>query len=251
MRTWMFMAALAMAGGHLAAVGATEWSSPGTPGDFAAIDFAARDEVDGLEKLIEPVGLVRGENGSTKRFYLAPIVGASWGQLLIQDRSFANQELFTAGGAAGVAITRPMGQVRIEGEGRYRDGFSRGLGIVDVGATDNWSSLVNVWRDFGVTKNLGVYGGGGIGAGGYRFTYLADGNEVANSQNTAFAWQVGTGVIYAVSDRVTLDLGYRYYSVGPVSTCDCGGLPGDIVNQFIANELLFTVRIYEPFRGWR
>lgn len=251
MRTWMFMAVLAMAGTHLSTVHAVEQSLLGTPVDFSTIDVAAGDEIDGLEKLIEPVGLMRGDNCSTKRFYLAPIVGASWGQLLIQEESFANQNLFTAGGAAGVAITRPLGQVRIEWEGRYRDGFSGKLGIIEIGATDNWSSLVNVWRDFGVTKNLGVYGGGGIGAGGYRFTYTAEGNEVANSQNTAFAWQVGTGVIYAVSDRVTLDLGYRYYSVGPVSACDCGGLPGDIVNQFIANELLFAVRIYEPFRGWR
>lgn len=248
MRTWMLVAAVAIAASPVLANTATEGEPLGTPVDLTS--FQGEADVD-LDDLLQPVGLLRGDDGSTRRFYLAPIVGASWGQLLVQESLFAKENLFTAGGAAGVAITRPMGQLRIEGEGRYRDGLGGSLGVVDILATDNWSSLANVWRDFGITENLGVYGGGGIGAGGYRFAYTAAGDEFANFQGTGFAWQIGTGVIYAVSDRVTLDLGYRYYSVGPLVACDCGGLPGDIANQFVANELLFTVRIYEPFRGWR
>lgn len=248
MRMWLFAAAVAIAASPVLAEDATDTSSLGTLVDLTSFQGEADIE---LDDMIEPVGLVRGDDGSTRRFYLAPIVGASWGQLLVQESLFASENLFTAGGAAGVAITRPMGQLRIEGEGRYRDGLGGSLGVVDILATDNWSSLANVWRDFGVTENLGVYGGGGIGAGGYRFTYAAAGDEFANFQGTGFAWQIGTGVIYAVSDRVTLDLGYRYYSVGPLVACDCGGLPGELASQFVSNELLFTVRFYEPFRGWR
>lgn len=247
MRTWMFLAVLAIGVAHVRADEVSE-ASLGTPIDLTSF----QGEADlGLEDLVQPVGLLRGDDGATRRFYLAPIVGASWGQLLIQGDTFASGNLFTAGGAAGMAITRPMGQLRIEGEGRYRDGINGVGGLIGVGATDNWSSLANVWRDFGVTENLGVYGGGGIGAGGYRFTYATVGDVFANAQLTGFAWQVGTGVIYAVSDRITLDLGYRYYSVGPLSACNCGGLPGDLLSQFVSNELLLAVRIYEPFRGLR
>jgi opacity protein-like surface antigen len=248
MRLWLFAAVVSIAASTVLAEDAIDTAPFGTPIDLTS--FQGEADVD-LDDLIEPVGLMRGDDGSTRRFYLAPIVGASWGQLLVQESLFENENLFTAGGAAGVAITRPMGQVRIEAEGRYRDGLAGSLGVVDILATDNWSSLANVWRDFGVTESLGVYAGGGIGAGGYRFVYDAAGDEFANFQGTGFAWQIGTGVIYAVSDRVTLDLGYRYYSVGPLVACDCGGLPGEISNQFVSNELLFTVRIYDPFRGAR
>lgn len=246
MRVWMLLTFLAVGAALYPAVAHAEIAAGDT-----VVDFASLQGNEGLAPLLEPVGLLQGDDGTTRRFYIAPIVGASWGQLLVDGPLFAQQNLFTAGGAAGVAITRPLGQVRIEAEGRYRDGFGGTLGTVDIGATDNWSSLVNVWRDFGITKNLGVYGGGGIGAGGYRFTAVSDGNTFFNEQQTAFAWQIGTGVIYAVSDRVTLDLGYRYYSVSPVSVCDCGGRPGDYVSQFVSNELLLAVRIYEPFRGLR
>jgi len=248
MRIWQFALAMSLASSVVMAEDSAETAPLGTPVDLTS--FRGDADLD-FDDLISPVGLVRGDDGSTRRFYLAPIIGASWGQLLIQDELFANGNLFTAGGAAGVAITRPMGQLRIEGEGRYRDGLGGTAGVVDIGASGNWSSLANIWRDFAITESLGVYGGGGIGAGGYQFTYAADGDELANLQGTAFAWQIGTGVIYAVSDRVTLDLGYRYYSVDPMSACDCGGLPGDIANQFVSNELLLSVRIYEPFRGWR
>ena len=62
---------------------------------------------------------------------------------------------------------------------------------------------------------------------------------------------------YELSKRVTLDLGYRFYSVGAGTstlTTSFAGFPvdsQDITSRFSASELLFSVRIYEPFRGWR
>ena len=221
----------------------TEIAPPGTP-----VDLASLHELEGIDETLRPVGLVRGDDGAGTRFYVAPIIGASWGQFLIDDGLAARPSLFTGGAAAGVAIARPFGQLRIEGEGRYRDGFQNTVGLLNYGATDNWSALCNVWRDFGVTERMGIYGGAGIGGGGYRFTYTADGGDFVNGQRAAFAWQAGGGVIYAASDRVTLDLGYRYYGTDMVDGCDCGQ-PGGLKNQFLANELLFAIRIYEPFRG--
>ena len=50
-------------------------------------------------------------------------------------------------------------------------------------ATDGWSVMSNIWRDWNLTRRLGVYGGGGIGTGGQlllpmlmpRWHRLADG----------------------------------------------------------------------------
>jgi len=55
-------------------------------------------------------------------------------------------------------------------------------------------------------------------------------------------------VVYALSDRITFDLGYRFYSMNEVEfviPSNCGLYD----SQFSANELLFQIRIYEPFRG--
>lgn len=213
------------------------------------------------------------------RFYLAPIIGASWASVVNDEYQPVNApiqtagSLFSAGGAAGIAFDRDSGQVRLEFEGRYRDSYSVASTIfaapvpvtADVQLVDNWSTLVNVWRDFSITNRLGLYGGGGIGAGGYglstTFT-LADLPPVAqgSSRHSAFAWQVGTGLLYALNDRITLDLGYRFYSVGLGTTAikSTGVLPFvppdasfPVSTGFASNELLLNIRIYEPFRRWR
>ena len=201
------------------------------------------------------------------RFYLAPIVGASWAQVLDSDfQPVVASNLFTAGGAGGMAFARDNGQLRLEFEGRYRDSFDvravQGPLTLDLGIVDNWSTMVNAWRDFSITDRLGVYGGGGIGAGGYGFNYSLtvptpnDGIFGAN-RVTEFAWQVGGGVVYALHERITLDLGYRFYSVGLGSTTLNVVSGGTVIgtdlaqSSFAANELLFSLRIYEPFRRWR
>lgn len=215
------------------------------------------------------------------RFYLAPIIGASWATVVNDEYQPVNTpiqtagNLFSAGGAAGIAFDRDSGQARLEFEGRYRDSYSvastRFVGPIpvtaDVQLVDNWSTLVNLWRDFSITNRLGLYGGGGIGAGGYGLNTtvaLADLPPIAqgSSRHAAFAWQVGTGLLYALNDRITLDLGYRFYSVGLGTTTirPTGLIPPVIVppdaslpisTGFASHELLLNIRIYEPFRRWR
>ena len=120
--------------------------------------------------------------------------------------------------------------------------------------------MVNGWRDFSITDKLGIYGGGGIGAGGYglngnvglpgqpQLVYCRD-------RHTEFAWQVGAGVLYALHERITLDLGYRFYQVGLGRTTVTGPLaplafPDPVDTGLACNEMLLTLRIYEPFRRW-
>lgn len=202
------------------------------------------------------------------RFYLAPIVGASWSTLALPgNQNNIDQNLFTAGGAAGIAIPWEAGQLRVETEARYRDNYlltaPPGAAFSGTfGVSDNWSVLTNFWRDFTITENFGIYAGAGIGGGGYSMNYNVvpgggPGRLAGSSQTISFAWQAGGGLIYALSDRVTLDLGYRFYNVAVndlrITAFDGGGTAVNAINlptSFSASEMLLSLRIYEPFRGW-
>ena len=178
--------------------------------------------------------------------------------------------LFTGGGALGAAIRAPNGQWRTEIEGRARgpmSGVSTGtLGgssnPVQITATGGWSTLVNFWRDVDFNDRVGAYMGGGFGVGGYSLSATSDtgsiirgSNATATSALTTFAWQIGTGVTYQWSQRVVFDLGYRFYAMTPGTYNASVGTPygtfqlGQYTSAFSASELLFSVRIYEPFRG--
>jgi opacity protein-like surface antigen len=217
--------------------------------------------------------------GHAPRWYVSGIVGASFGTLILDQaatdtspasRSSVVDPLFTAGGTLGVAFARPYGWLRAEVEGRARDPIGNASqqeisGLVFESesqyATDGWSAMVNLWRDFEITDSWSVYGGAGIGGGGYQFAYNysflpTQYATTGSSVVTAFAWQVGGGVIWNVSDRIALDLGYRFFELGPGTTSlvsNQGGFPAGTTNldtSFSTSELLLSIRMYEPFRGW-
>jgi opacity protein-like surface antigen len=140
----------------------------------------------------------------------------------------------TVGGdaALGVSVPRPKGAVRIELEGRTRPRAPETATGDEAASSTDWSTMANLWRDVPITDHLGAYAGGGIGVGGHR--------DAEANRATGFTWQVGGGVTYAVNDRVTFDVGYR-------------GLPaafGDAASGPATGELLLSVRLYDPLRGW-
>jgi len=207
---------------------------------------------------------------STRRCYITGIIGASFGTLQsggtntegnFLNTGRANDSLLTAGAAVGMAFDRSAGLLRLEVEGRGRDALS---GMTNsfapptptifyaVRAADGWSVMANAWRDWYLTERLGFYGGGGIGAGGYRLT-VSDPVVSGYGHVGGFAWQAGTGTTFQVTRRTTLDLGYRFFDTvsDPLPlTVTAGGVPaGSYVSNFYASELLLSVRIYEPFRN--
>ncbi|MFM8735648.1 MAG: hypothetical protein ACKOC8_10695 [Pirellulales bacterium] len=225
---------------------------------------------------IEPVS--RGE-ATGRRFYVTGLLGGSF--VTLADSLFEQlpgggsieQSVLTWGGAAGIAVERAQGQLRIEVEGRGRDDvtahYGRTLGpgaALDFGwaANDGWSALVNAWRDFNVSEQVDMYLGGGIGGGGYRYgfqglfvtpsvTAIFDGS----SQVASFAWQCGGGLVWNVNERTAFDIGYRFFSIDQAQenvTINVNGTPSGSAlfpQQYTAGELLFGLRIYEPFRRWR
>ena len=228
-----------------------------------------------------PLEPVSSTQVGQQRFYVTGMLGESFATLaepLYQEASRGsaiNRSVFTAGGAAGIAFERDNGRLRIEVEGRGRDDVTAGISQslpeeftanFKWAAADGWSALFNVWRDFSVSEQVDLYLGGGVGGGGYRYSMAGSvafpGEETVlsytgNAQVASFAWQAGGGVIWNLSDRVAFDVGYRFFSIDQSPTTLTGfinGVPlGSIVlpQQFTASELLFGLRIYEPFRRWR
>jgi len=212
-----------------------------------------------------------GDEAPARRCYITGIIGASFGAVQsggtntegdFQNTGRATDGLLTAGGAVGMAFDRSAGLLRLEVEGRGRDALS-GLTnsfeppnptyFYSVRAADGWSVMANAWRDWYLTERLGFYGGGGIGAGGYRLT-VNDSVVSGYGHVGGFAWQAGTGTTFQLTRRTTLDLGYRFFDTVsdslPLTSNGSGGLPaGSYVSNFYASELLLSVRIYEPFRN--
>jgi opacity protein-like surface antigen len=239
-----------------------------------------------LNDLLEPVGFFRGTR-EVKRLYVAGIIGDSFATLGTplgpngngagdpSPSPAANQSLFTAGGAIGLAFEALDRDWRVEFEGRGRNNlvsnrtstFDSGAGpetfLFTTTAKNGWSTMVNLWRDYELTDRWTMYVGGGVGAGGYRFSYTkfnpADNYQITTSPHvSAFAWQAGGGTAYAITDRITLDIGYRFFQIANgTSTAVISYVPGPpagsevVGSAFSASELFFAFRIYEPFRNWR
>jgi opacity protein-like surface antigen len=205
----------------------------------------------------------RDAGQSSRQLYLGGIIGADFATL---DKvpglptTVPNQSIFTAGGTLGMRFLRDDGAWRLEFEGRGRDQVletveAPGIGTSTTRATDGWSAMVNVWRDYKPFDSFGLYGGGGIGGGGYRSVVSGTGLGAlvsANDRVSNFAWQAGGGIFYEISQRATLDLGYRFFAIDEsTATVEFIGVPFDYSTNFAASELLLTLRIYEPFRSWR
>lgn len=196
---------------------------------------------------------------STRRFYVTSIVGGSFFVVTADNTPSSS---LTAGGALGLAIERENGRIRLEVEGRYRDfveqtylGFNENVSPLDptpVGTMQartygGWSALANVWRDFRFTEHVDLYAGGGIGAAGFQteFQRIDVTNPAPRTDRyiTGYAWQIGVGGIWNLSDRVAIDTSYRIFGVGWTVTRE------DVAFGFLRSEILLSLRIYEPFRG--
>lgn len=267
---------LAATAATMLAIGAVRASLP-EPVDLASFGETATPAAGAFGDLPLQDVAVRSDPAAP-RFYVSGILGASSATLaepLHQDLAGGslNGSIATAGGAAGVAYARDHGQWRFEVEGRGRDDLTdhRGGGLPPFfstnfgwAAADGWSLTANVWRDWWVGERWAVYAGGGLGGGGYRYSFAGDLEiftsriDIAgNDQVAELAWQAGGGVVYEITERISFDVGYRFFSIGQSRVTYTATLPFEppqtatLTQQFTASEVLFALRIYEPFRHWR
>ena len=233
---------------------------------FSEIDLTSFQDIpsiiDACDVPIENVGYSNSRN--CRRFYITGLWGVSAATLDDLGPSVGvgppdrntSANIFTAGIAGGVSLERERGRLRLEAEWLQRD-FYRGnipnpFGpqTVSIVATENWSVLANVWRDFMITERVGCYGGGGIGGGGLT---LGEGDPApfpgSTYTSSAFAWQAGGGLIYEVTDQVTFDVSYRWYQVNGLSSPP-RIIPGPTLDyRYGASQVMFSLRMFEPLRS--
>ena len=121
---------------------------------------------------------------------------------------------FTLGAVFGATIAS---NTRAELELAYKstdsDGLTLGSAKSDAsGGLSSTSLLLNFWYDFPTMGNIRPYAGAGLGiatvdndvsGGGTRF----------DSSDEGITYQIGAGLQFPVSDRGTIDFGYRYQTV--------------------------------------
>jgi len=124
-----------------------------------------------------------------------------------------------SGLALGVAVGYGLGNnTRIEGEIAYQknDLDKASLLGVDVDLTGDTSSLallLNGYYDFATESAFTPFISAGLGFAKVEindFNVPGSGLPSSNDDDTVFAYQVGAGVGYAVNEKTTLDVKYRY-----------------------------------------
>jgi opacity protein-like surface antigen len=204
--------------------------------------------------------------GSCIKPYLSGQIGASimHGQVggFNTEGLFANtgSDSGTAlglGGAIGFEVPQELGTLRLEGEGRWRDNVDLQTDsfsppapfIYDINVSDSWSTMGNAWFDIPIDDCRDVYFGGGLGVAGQNVSVF-DGVVQGSSSGTGFAWQVGAGLNHHLTERITLDFGYRYADLGEVnvdlSTVAFNTAAGNYTLDVESHEFMMTVRI----TGW-
>ena len=177
--------------------------------------------------------------------YIEGRLGISLPQNSDLDSATASQELGLDNGFVGnVAVGHGYGNgFRTEFELGFRrnDVDSISGGGSGTGDLTGWSAMANALYDFKVNGPLQPYVG--IGAGVAHLDLSGATPSVGTSINdtdTAFAWQGMAGVSYAVSERVKLTLGYRYFAVPDADFSGSTGTSFD--SDYASHDVLFGVR---------
>lgn len=144
------------------------------------------------------------------------------------NESWSDKNGYTIGGAIGYNFAGMGVPVRAEAEYLYHNQFKYfANNSTGAGGTGQFSSKIDVhtvfanfYYDIKTSTAFTPYVGAGLGVAWINqkvastFTGWTVGTDDGNYDTTNFAWNVGAGVGYALTDSVTVDLGYRYTSFG-------------------------------------
>lgn len=132
--------------------------------------------------------------------------------------SFDSDTGYVLGVAAGVNI---MPNLRGEIEYSYSKSNVNKLTIsqgaastsfAGVGELETQFILANLWYDFDIGGPVTPYVGGGIGWG-----EVTDFSVVPGNDFDGFAWQLGAGAKYDLTDQLSLDVSYRFKQIVDVN----------------------------------
>jgi opacity protein-like surface antigen len=151
---------------------------------------------------------------------------------------------FDNGLALGAALGYDFSRFRVEGEISYQKNDvskigAQGVSFDESGDSVALSFLINGYYDFINSSAFTPYISAGLGFAQVEFNDLdisRVGFSGSSDQDTVFAYQVGIGVGYAVTEKVTIDVKYRYFGAedSEYNTTKA---------EFASNNFLFGVRV--------
>lgn len=161
-------------------------------------------------------------------------------------------EINDPAGDADLTMDRDLmfgGAVGIEdGQARYEVELSRRTNDANQykwpgGATDliggdftTTTLMANGYYTFETNTPVKPFVTGGIGAAQVEANNVTDGIDTLDDSDTGFAYQVGIGVDYELSETVNLDAKYRYLRVNDIGL---SGMNGDIESH----EIMAGIRV--------
>lgn len=164
-------------------------------------------------------------------WYVSVFAGGAWpGFAEAEDEEGDEFDIETdMGWLAGVAAgARVMDMLRVEIElshlqqdvSSYSENDGPDIAVED-GSISSTYLLGNVWFDFDTGSGFTPYLGGGVGLG----HVSAEGDPLGDDvyEGIALAYQLGAGVDIAVTDNISVDLGYRWKSIVGAETEDDDG----------------------------
>ncbi len=130
---------------------------------------------------------------------------------------------------------------RVELEGAYRPGeVPAGGAFVTGGDLEVWSLMGNVIVDLIPDGDLSPFIGVGVGVAAGEFQTTASPAIVVDDTDWDYAWQGIAGVTAKASDRMNVDLTYRYFQTGDLGFANRGTI-GNLTGTY--NDQSVTVGI--------
>ena len=88
--------------------------------------------------------------------------------------------------------------------------------------------------DYMVAEQVGIYGIAGLGLGQIETSLYSLGND-----DTGFAWKIGFGTFYDITENWAVDLGYEYLKFDDFDLND-GGTLEDLASHNIIGAVRYT-----------
>ncbi len=209
-----------------------------------------------------------GKKRKPRRYYLNAMVGGTWvGADLTGSTNTdgaapsttINDQNPFGGAALGTILDLGWSDLRLELEGvggrSYTYRFSTTSGEW-VTTADSWQIQGNFWFEYGldrlmpdtpILKNLAPFAGGGVGFSRAKLSTSGPGAS-GSRDNTTFAWQVGAGLAYHLTDWLVIDTRYQYADLGKtdVIVFSGGTREGKFEFDTGTNEIVGSLRFVLP-----
>lgn len=123
--------------------------------------------------------------------------------------------------------------------------------------TQVYGAMANLYYDVNTGTKFTPFIGAGAGMAHVKVASTAQGlvekeafSIGGSASDNNFAWNVGAGLAYNISDSIALDIMYRYTDLGSVKSTDTIAM-GDLLKRTLATDAKFDVATHEVMFGAR